>query len=78
MIGIMTSSSNTTSCDYMNGIFNGLASGFLIYAGLIEILHEEFTRQTLSSKKVSIQQRPFMCISMILGAAFMTILAIWT
>jgi zinc transporter ZupT len=75
VIGIFTS--NTTTSDYMNGIVNGLAGGFLIYAGLVEILHEEFTRVT-SSKKVSIQQRPVMCISMILGAVFMAILAIWT
>ena len=75
VIGILTS--NTTTSDYMNGIVNGFAGGFLIYAGLIEILYEEFKKET-SSKKVSIQQRPVMCMSMILGAAFMTILAIWT
>jgi len=75
VIGILTS--NTTTSDYMNGIVNGFAGGFLIYAGLVEILYEEFKKET-SSKKVSIQQRPVMCMSMILGAAFMAILAIWT
>ena len=73
LIGILTSS--TTASDHANGVINALAGGFLIYAGLVEILHEEFARET--SKKVSIQQRPVMCASMILGAVFMAILAIW-
>ena len=73
VIGILTTS--TTASDHANGVINALAGGFLIYGGLVEILHEEFARET--SKKVSIQQRPMMCVSMILGAACMAILAIW-
>ena len=73
VIGILTTS--TTASDHANGVINALAGGFLIYGGLVEILHEEFARET--SKKVSIQQRPMMCVSMILGAASMAILAIW-
>jgi len=73
IIGLLTT--NSAASDHAKGVANGLAGGFLIYAGLVEIRIEEFNKET--TKEVRIQQIPLMCLSMVIGAAFMGILAIW-
>ena len=58
------------------GIANGVAAGFLIYAGLVEIVSEEFSRVVESEK--STVDKPFMCLMLFVGALFMGMLAVWS
>jgi zinc transporter 1/2/3 len=73
LIGIFTSDSKNGN--YAKGIANGFAAGLLIYAALVEILAHEFRKET--SKKVAALHKPIMCLTMLLGAACMSLLAVW-
>ena len=67
--------SSTTEGGYAKGIANGLAAGFLIYSGLVELIVDEFNKpMSYNFAKFNIL---VMCASMMLGAAFMGLLAAW-
>ena len=73
LIGIFTSS--TSEGDHAKGIANGLAAGFLFYSGLVGMILEAFSRPIpYAVAKFNI---PIMCTSMMMGAAFMGLLAAW-
>lgn len=58
----------------VEGIFNALASGILIYLALVDILQEEFNRRDVKKHKIWQVQ---MMICVLLGAGVMSVIAIW-
>lgn len=73
LIGICTYS--TRAGTYAKGVVDGFAAGLLIHGSIAEIIGEEFGKET--SNKTASNQKPVMCLTMMLGAAFMGVLAIW-
>lgn len=72
VLGICTTSSATG--DIVKGCSNGVAAGFLIYSGLVDILLKEFQRKEGQYPDKDV---PVMCLSTLLGAAAMGLLAVW-
>ena len=58
----------------VQGLFQGLAGGMLIYVALIQIIAEEFSKK---SDLQSLWQKLAMHMALIVGAAGMCIIAIW-
>jgi zinc transporter ZupT len=58
---------------WVNGMLGAFASGILIYAGLVEMIVEDFSRCHSSDLK----HRLFMYLSVLMGYACMSIIALW-
>lgn len=60
----------------VNGIFDSISAGILIYTGLVELLAHEFMfNEHMRNAGVKVQMYALACVA--LGAALMAILAIW-
>lgn len=60
----------------IQGCFQGVAGGMLVYVGLIQIVAEEFSKLSRSEKS-SLKSKLAMHLAFILGAVPMCVLAIW-
>ena len=58
----------------IQGIFNALAAGILIYLALVDMLTEEFGKEDVK-KDSKLQAGMLTCV--VAGAATMSVLAIW-
>ena len=58
---------------WVQGLLGAFASGILIYAGLVEMIIEDFTR----CRNASTVHRLAMYFSVLLGYTCMTVLALW-
>lgn len=57
------------------GTFNGVSGGMLLYIALVQLVAEDMSRFTPGRESVSI--RLACCLSLILGAGAMCLLAVW-
>ena len=74
--GIAARPNNATTQKLINGIFDSISSGILMYTGLVELLAHEFMFNPLMRRaSLKIQLFAFACV--LLGMAVMAILAKW-
>ena len=64
---------NSNTALWVSGLVGAFASGILIYAGLVEMIVEDFSR----NHDASASKRLAMYLSVLLGYGCMTVLAIW-
>lgn len=74
IIGIGISSEESLTTAIVEGIFNSIAAGILIYVSMVEMMAEEFGNEIVRSNYLL---KVYMIIAIILGIAGMAILAIW-
>jgi len=74
IIIIQVVGAETTPVTIVKGTFNAFSAGILIYVGLVHMLSEEMERSELRTGKAL---RSAMFAGLLLGAAFMAVLAIW-
>jgi zinc transporter 1/2/3 len=77
-VGIAIASSydpTSTTSRAVQGVFNGVSSGMLLYIGMYQLIAEEFSREDLLVRP---KLRLGMYAALLLGAAAMCVIGIWS
>ncbi|OLN83755.1 Zinc-regulated transporter 2-like protein 4 [Colletotrichum chlorophyti] len=75
-VGLAAKPSNAQTQTLVNGIFDSISAGILMYTGLVELLAHEFMfNPQMRNSPLKIQLFAFGCVA--LGAAVMAVLANW-
>mmetsp|Transcript_11698 Transcript_11698/g.28715 ORF Transcript_11698/g.28715 Transcript_11698/m.28715 type:complete len:392 (-) Transcript_11698:1177-2352(-) len=77
-IGITkTYDENSVKAKAVQGVFNGLSGGMLLYIGLVQLIAEDFQRKALMARAPKLWVRISCYLALIFGVAAMAILGIW-
>ena len=76
-LGVRTTyNPGSTTASIVSGVLDAISAGILIYTGLVELLAHEFLFNPHLGR-MSDKRLLFACLSMMLGAALMSLLGRW-